>query len=370
MAHALAIFVTLLQIELQEGPLAAFEPVFELVGSLAEGTRIGLPNEQDLAVKFKILRRNIPFKVDLEDPFFLKKASTSPEIVERFFQGGNFRFHKFMNFFLEAVEMAVDNIFIKGTNPKSLIRVTTNNDWKKGKTVCKGRCKRELHKNGFTQCKSCIVCVSQTKSGAVLQMVYLAEGGNQVYSSIDLIPMFPVEEVQTMALTNSVVENMIGPNPPPGWLPFMFKYPKEYQIILELVRSGTGKVISVGLKTMTFLEGRNYHIKPAQEFTDNKFSSDRMRNIYSYIKFLKKVLGFDISSFWIKKELMKREYQAILDSCTTGTEINYSSGVALAKDADDVALVKILSTPAFKSKLESKIDFEESNKWTFINLKK
>ena len=143
MAQALAIFVTLLQEELQKGPLAAFEPVFELVGSLAEGTRIGLANEQDLAVKFKALRRNIPFKVDVDDPFALKKASTSPGFMERFFRGTDFRYHTFMHFFLEAVEKAVDKIFKEGRNPESLKRVTTNNEWKEGKTVCEGRERRQ-----------------------------------------------------------------------------------------------------------------------------------------------------------------------------------------------------------------------------------
>ena len=135
-----------------------------------------------------------------------------------------------------------------------------------------------------------------------------------------------------------------------------------------MAKSGTGKVISVGLKTMNFFEGRNHHIKPSQEFTETKFSSERMKCIYSYIKFLKKVLHLDLSSYWVKKELLKPEYQSILDSCTKGVNLVFrpsnadSSGISnIAFDMDDVALVRILTQPEFKIKFESKIDFEASN---------
>ena len=123
---------------------------------------------------------------------------------------------------------------------------------------------------------------------------------------------------------------------------------------------------------MTFFEGRNHHIKPSQEFTEAKFSSERMRCIYSYIKFLKKVLDLDLSSYWVKKELLKAEYQSILDSCTKGVNLIFrpsnadSDSTNLVADRDDVALVKILSQPEFKVKFEGKIDFDESNRLRFI----
>ena len=111
---------------------------------------------------------------------------------------------------------------------------------------------------------------------------------------------------------------------------------------------------------MNFFEGRNHHIKPSQEFTDDKFSSDRMKEIYSYVKFLKKVLHLDLSSYWVKKELLKTEYESILNECTEGT---------FWGDKDDLALVRILAQPEFKIKLESKINFDRSLKYGYIHLK-
>ena len=55
MAQALSVLVKELQSELRQGMLGYFEPFFELVGSMAEGTRIGLANELDLVLKFKAL---------------------------------------------------------------------------------------------------------------------------------------------------------------------------------------------------------------------------------------------------------------------------------------------------------------------------
>ena len=94
-----------------------------------------------------------------------------------------------------------------------------------------------------------------------------------------------------------------------------------------------------------------------------------MRLIYSYIKFLKKVLKLDMSSYWVKKELMKPKYQSILDSCKSGSFTNFSNGSRLDADKDDRALVNILLQPEFKNLLDDKIDFQMSSRFECIVLK-
>ena len=359
MAQDLAKFVTLLEQFLQLGALKNFMPFFELVGSMAEGTRIGLANELDLGLKFKSWLSNVPFKVE-GDPFSLKKADNSPSFMDEFFEGDQFQFHKFMGYLLNAIEKAVTEIFHMKLNPPRLRCVTTNQQWYYGKTPCNGECKKYLERRDFEQCDKCIVTVSQTKSGIALQFNWIAEedGMKRVYCSIDLIPVFQITPMPTIRLTRLIVENMLSDDAPPGWLNFLFKYWKDYKIILELALAGGGNIKSVDLKTMTFHEGRNHHIKPAQEFTEAKFSSERMRDIYSYIKFLKKVLNLDLSSYWVKKELQAEGYQKILDSCVKGVR-QYRA------DKDDVALVKILSEPEFRAKIPT-IDFVESRRRSYI----
>ena len=115
---------------------------------------------------------------------------------------------------------------------------------------------------------------------------------------------------------------------------------------------------------MNFYQGRNHHVKPVQPMVGagSKFSSERMRQIYSYIKFINKALGIKLSSYWIKKELLKSEYNSILESCTSGKE---SGG-----DRDDIALTEILRQPEFKMKFKEKIDFKMSQEKGFICLRR
>ena len=370
MAQELTKFVILLEDQLYSGPLKDFEPVFELVGSMAEKTRVGLANELDIGLKFKSWMNQAPFKVE-EDPFTLKKAVYVPSCMEQqFFNENQFDYHKFLLFLLAAVDKAVADIFGEERNPPNLKRVTTNKDWIDGNTPCKGECKKMLEENAFEQCEQCAVTVSKTKSGVALQFEYVWHDHN-IYCSIDLIPVFQIEPVSTMKLTALIIDGMLCSDPPEGWLKCLMKYPKEYKIIQELIASGSGFVHSVGLKTMNFSNGSNHHIKPAQEFTGDKFSSPRMRDIYSYIKFLKKALNLDLSSYWVKKELLKPEYQSILDSCTKGRILYTSQGdVDYELNKDDLALVIILSQPEFKNKVDDKIDWHESFKWSYVRLKK
>ena len=83
---------------------------------------------------------------------------------------------------------------------------------------------------------------------------------------------------------------------------------------------------------------------------------------------VRRLFNLPQSSYWVKKELLKPEYQSILDSCTKGVNLVFrpsnadSSGISnIDFGMDDVALVRILSQPEFKIKFESKIDFEASN---------
>ena len=223
--------VVMIQNELNFGPLKDFLPFFELVGSMAEQTRVGLANELDLGLKFKSWMNQPLFKVE-EDPFTLKKAACVPSFMEQFFVGNKFEYHKFMFFLLDAVDKALKDIFEVRRNPPNLKRVTTNKEWLDGKTPCKGECKRVLECNEFKQCEQCAVTVSQTKSGVALQLEFVWQGtyfDQNIFCSIDLIPVFQIEPIQTMKLARLINDGMLCENAPEGWLKFLIKYPKDYK---------------------------------------------------------------------------------------------------------------------------------------------
>ena len=115
-----------IETDLQRGFLKDLQPKFQLVGSMAEGTRICLANELDLGLIFHKWKSHTPFRVD-GDPFSLKKANTSPPAMEAYFDGGGkFQFHKFVHFILHGVERTISDIFGQGRHPPSIRRITTN----------------------------------------------------------------------------------------------------------------------------------------------------------------------------------------------------------------------------------------------------
>ena len=330
-----------------------FEPRFELAGSITEGTRFGYANELDMGLTFRALKaeQNIPFKVD-SDPFSLKKADTSQTKLDKFFDDANiFLYHKFKLCLLEAMEKAVTEMYVEGDNPANLQCIVTNRQWIEDKTPCGGYCRKNLEENRFEQCKKCAVTVSQTKIGITLQFVWkwpgdIGSNAMDIYCSIDIIPELPIIPIDAIKLAKTVNKPILKPGRlPKGFLKYMGNYDKHYKVNL----THDGEIHHVVLKEMNFLEGRNHHVRPAQPSNEGqeKFTSERMRKIYCYLKFLKKyVEGVDLSSFWVKKELLKPHYTAILDSCKEG-EVEYNHR----------ALVAILSQPEFKSRVEgSRID--------------
>lgn len=381
--------------------LKEYGPKLELSGSMEEGTRLGLANELDLGLIFKSLKMedSIPFKVG-NDPFSLKKSETSPAFLDKYFNDqGEFHFYKFKHFLLEVFSTVIDDIFdigkLRGTN--KLQCITKNKQWAKGETKCKGEsCKNLMmteENTNFEHCKECAVTVSQTKIGIALQFGWVwvipmidlnqenpcmhskvnfweenswlekwvrnssfKEGQKiNIYCSIDIIPEFPIEPINAVSLAKMVNSAMLSMLPR-GWLKYLSNYKKHYKLIQDLIQCEEGKIESVVLKTINFHEEKYHHVRPAQPSTKGvKFQSDRMKEMYCYIKYLKKLLDLDLSSFWVKKELLKPEYQSIMDMNNSGF------------NKDDNALVQVLCKPEFKSKVEDKLDVEES--CSYISLK-
>ena len=118
MSHDLINLTKKMEVGFQTGPLKNLEPYFELVGSLAERTRIGLSNEIDIHLQFRALKDIVMLKVD-GDPFSLKRADSSSSIplMEQFFVGKEFHFHRFLHFLLETTESEIEAIYEEKNNP-------------------------------------------------------------------------------------------------------------------------------------------------------------------------------------------------------------------------------------------------------------
>ena len=80
---------------------------------------------------------------------------------------------------------------------KDLKIVTSNLNWTRGQSKCRGKCKQKMEQGQnlkYEQCPRCAVCVSQTKIGVALQFEWGPEG---IYTSVDIIPEFFIQVIHS-----------------------------------------------------------------------------------------------------------------------------------------------------------------------------
>ena len=288
--------------------MGKLKPKFTLVGSIAEGTRLGLANELDLSVKFYGWPEGT-FRIQ-DNIFNLKRTENTPEWMKDFFDSSSyFRLNQFKYQFLKAIEKALEQVEI----PSRLRLVTTNEDFRNGKSKCRNDCSKRLtecQEGFFKQCKHCAVAVSQTKVGPCLQFEYsgfnLPQHGLQdttVYCSVDLIPMFNIEEMEAMALARIGNQSMLKYRPM-GWFKYFMGYAMNDKVTQALAKEvGIETIKTVSVKTMNCNRGINYYVRPGQVLGPEKFIGEDSKKCYLDIKFLSKVIKADLNMYWVKKEL-------------------------------------------------------------------
>ena len=339
-----------------QGAMSELQPKFVLVGSAKEGTRIGLANEMDVLVKFGGLKtgQEAPFRV--ENAFYLAKAeSESTMAVESYFDGSRFNFHKFKKNMLDIVRNAVCVMYDQKKNPPYLKFIKTNDDWMNEN--CLDCMELKENNNGalFEHCKKCPVNVCQTKPGVALQFQWMWQG-QSIYTSIDLIPVFPIIPIGVVQLAKLVNTSMICPGHPQGWLEYLSSYFKHYKEI-----QGDGEEIKdIVLKTMSNQPGDNYYVRPSLPCNDETFVNEITKQMYTYMKYLKHVLNLNVSSYFIKSQLNKEHSQSIMESCINAE--TSMGGLEINKSRWDVALVALISQPDFMSTFGGKIDLKKSSK--------
>jgi hypothetical protein len=212
-----------------------FLPTFTLIGSVAEGTRIGIANELDLTVEFEGFEKP-PFQVLDGDPFHLTATGNVPEWMNKYFDKScKFMYHQFMLDFLDAVHACIEKIFKIGKNPINLKRGTTNLEYVSDELRCQ-KCRKNRAEckslQPFEQCEKCVVTISQTKMGACLQFLW-----NKTYCSVDLVPTFKINKTTAMSLARNVNTAMLKEKPE-GWFRYLQKYASSDMIMPDLVNAG------------------------------------------------------------------------------------------------------------------------------------
>ena len=179
--------------------MRCLKPKLTLVGSVAEGTRIGLGSELDLTMRFAGLDSQDlpPFRFKEEDPFHLYKGVKVPDELEGYFGAQDqFQLGNFKEDLSMIIESSLFNIFKCKRNPQRL-RINPNehsiqnihfyplHDCNDCST---------LYKKNFVniQCKNCLWAVSKTKLGLCLQFLWSKneEDEAEACCSMDLVPTF------------------------------------------------------------------------------------------------------------------------------------------------------------------------------------
>jgi hypothetical protein len=337
-----ALLTTLSVVLLEDEIFINLCPTFTLMGSVPEGTRIGIGNEMDIMMEFGGFDAP-PFKVKEGDPFHLYATDHIPEWMKRFLdQQGRFIFHLFMRALLDAVSLGIDKIFKQKRNPKRLIIKTTNEDFNSDRldcNDCKRRKKEEERSTLFKQCDSCIVAVSQTKVGIGLQFLWKSDNEEEIYSSVDLVPTFNINPIDPLDLARIINSAMLSQRPD-GWFNYMKKYAKADLIVTDLLVKERDQAIgSVLLKNLNCSLEQNYFVRPGQHLAAEKFKTKEHRRLYQNVKALKTILDVDLNNYMLKKLLLKPiEFKIRIKSHF---------------------LYDVMCMPELKEKFEEKIDYEE-----------
>ena len=289
--------------------LQALKPKMTVVGSVAEGTRLVLGNEMDLLMEFPELKG--AFEIRNDDPFHLYCTSkTSPFLRHSFFNSKEeFLFHKFKAAFLMELDKALEDIFEQGRNPPRLRRGNWKDHLQKGTFECNDCRDKMKGSTLLEQCSngSCMATVAQSKTGFCLQFEWIDDDGQPFYCSIDLVPVFPIEDKNPMDLARIINSAMRMRNHPPGW----FHQMRKYEVCDRIVKGiNTPDVTSVVLKTMNCLEDKNYFIRPGQPLGWDKFPNNKCKDYYLRIKLVIKAKGIkNMGNYMVKKLLLKPEFE-------------------------------------------------------------
>ena len=345
-------------LNLPDSPMHLLKPRFTLMGSVPEGTRIGIANEMDVSVEFDGIS-STPFKMTEVDPYHLYSNELFADWMSAYFDsGGRFLLGKFKMDLLNAVEAAAAPILEdKGTR---LEAYTLNESYSEDDCEsCKARVAGANSTSLFSQCKNCKVPVSQNKVGVCLQMAWRHEGftyrtdlGDEIqksftiYTSLDLVPVYETEPIPLRSFVRSQNRGMVRAGHPLQWYDSVRKYLSHDKILLSFEDQTKGEMVSKVLLKLINCQTENcYMIKAGQHIIRGKFQSTRLKRVYCQIKVLRQALGVtQLSNYLLKKILGKPQY------LRTELELSFFDG-------SEELLFRVLSSPHLKHYFTPYVDF-------------
>ena len=328
-------------------------PFFIAIGSIIEGSRLISATEVDLTTQFKAFyicdgcdkytgcrdheklqcsdvcpicehRRPTGFEVDYGDGSrLLVKDRKLGTLLEGFVgKDDEFDYVKFLWQYLKDIEKALDSL---KQRLEEECHITF--DMHPGSISCQ-ECLNErddtyLHRP-FTHCTKHPKAVCFTKIGPCLIFKWHNKGRFQdepeeVIITVDLVPVFPVKESNTMTLFDTVLKTLMK-NTPPGWLKGLDSFndrdkvlPGAFKKVVE-DSSRKGDYTDIAIKISHFGPVKPFGIRPGQTLSCDVFFDEgsRFYEIYCFVKTLKTICKASVSSFFLKKIMLSPELQVML----------------------------------------------------------
>ncbi len=307
--------------------LAHFQPVFSLLGSIREGTRLDHANEIDIAVHFQLFRDHpLQLKNDVDASELIVRGAVDP--IMRFLKADRetLDYPKFFCFFMDQVESSLRRVEL----PLGLS--CTIDHRPEDCPVCDELSKAEPTR---THCARCLPAITHTKVGLCLLFTWRdPSGGEAVVLSVDLVPIFPLLRLdRSLEELHEAIFWTLYDKRPPGWREYCQRVAEKDRILTFSNDGGAPPTrdyhyYKVSIKFLNFLSDERsssacYVVRPGQGVdSDWMVNDEELRETYVHLKALKAHLGLgaDVSSFFLKKMV----YSASRSYVTNITNIPYN----------------------------------------------
>jgi len=339
--HPVLRFLQLLQKDLviPGRPLAPLKPQFLLIGSIAEGTRMGKADEVDISISFQglqdnplcLLRDNGESK---EDDALLHLGFTAkdcPGHLKRFLDDRQtFNYPLFLLCFLSELQLGINNIESSGQMPDPRLQVASS--WQPCK-ICQSQ-KESWPGEPFTHCKKCAPTVTHTKIAPCLILRWKAKKGQKATMvTVDIVPRFPIyHEKGQVHLCGQVTRFLLDVRPP-GWLPQFLNVVSKDRILPEMAHQieNEGSTDHVFTSTIQLLHygpdspsSPSCLLRPGQALAVNRdFKEDeRLRSVYVALKGVNSLLRTKVSSYVLKKVVLQEDVRTFINNPTNSDNVS------------------------------------------------
>ena len=317
------------------------------IGSLVEGTRVGLVDEADCFIKLEKweadhfeLVENSSTKYGVTEA---GKTVLPPQFVD---EEGHLNYFNF----LEALLTDLSRFFQEETLPEG---ITANANF----CMCNNCRKEEGPMGHLKHCETCLPAVTFTKAGPCSIM---DDEGTVI--SIDLIPMIPCKSPDPIKMFNKVTSSLIKANLP-NWLPYLKKFVRSDGLLAEVLGSPPSN--EDGFTAMKLLHAEsdqdNYILRPGQKLAMDELKEPKLKTSYCYHKALKTIMTLDLSSFSLKKVLLLEDFTRQARTAKDDVEILFAA-------SNHAHLKSFFENKEFEGKVDYwrrgklKIDFPEWQK--------